>query len=70
MNLYNDDNSVTILSQLDQTGCGWGWQWGNKKNYGDQVSVVCSHCESCSVFVSQWDVVIQIYKHRDLHCLD
>ena len=34
-------------------------QGGNKKSYGDQVSVVCSHGESGSVFVSQWDVDLQ-----------
>ena len=33
-----------------------GGQGGNKKGYGDQVSVICSHGESGSVFVSQWDV--------------
>ena len=33
MNLYNDDNSVTILSQLDQTGCGWGGS-GEKELWG------------------------------------
>ena len=34
-------------------------QGGNKKGYGDQVSVVCSHDESGSVFFSQWDVNLQ-----------
>ena len=56
MNIYNDDNSVT--TRLDQTewGGGGGGQGGKKKDYGDQVTVVCSHGESGSVFVSQWDV--------------
>ena len=34
-------------------------QGGNKKGYGDQVSVACSHDESGSVFFSQWDVNLQ-----------
>ena len=50
MNTYNDknNNSVTILSQLDQTGL---WRGGGQG--------ACFHGESCSVFVSQWDFDVQ-----------
>ena len=53
MKRYNDDNSVTRPNRVGWRGGGGEGQGGNKKDYGDQVSVVCSHGESGSVFVSQ-----------------
>ena len=61
MNIYNDNNnnSVTILSQLDQTGV-WRGAWGGGGGGGTKrFSEACFHGESCSVFVRQWDVDVQ-----------
>ena len=58
MNMYNDNNnnSVTILFQLDQTGV---WRGGEHGVGTRRVSEACFHGESCSVFVSQWNVDVQ-----------
>ena len=51
--------SVLMKEGVFFTGKSGECRGGNKKGYGDQVSVVCSHDESGSVFFSQWDVNLQ-----------
>ena len=72
MNIYNDNNnnSVTILSQLDQTGV---WRGGGGRGAGGgarRVSEACFHVESCSVLSDSGMLTYKgcdysIYKTRD-----
>ena len=63
MNICNDNNNngVTILSQLDQTGVwrGGGGGGGVEGRGTRRVSEACFYGESCCMFVRQWDVDVQ-----------
>ena len=59
---YNNNNSVTILCQINQPNRGvWGGGGGGGVAGGEtgRVSEACFHGESCNVFVSKWYVGVQ-----------